>query len=265
MALKTPYKTRSEMKKIIGLVAVGLLTFTNPATSNTNIPKQRANNIVLVHSALVDGSSWRGVYEILRRDGFKVSVVAHTQINLEDDVKATKLILDQQNGPTILVGASYGGTVITEAGNHDNVQALVYVAAMQPDFGETLVSLSKKIPPLSDSLKPNKEGFLTISPVRFHAEFGAELSEADADFLANAQMPLSVKAATTPARIASWHNKPAYGIVALRDRLIDPKLQQFMYSRGHDKIFEVDASHAVFMTQPKRVAEIIEQAANESL
>lgn len=225
------------------------------------MPLPTVHNVVLVHSALVDGSSWRGVYDQLRKDGYNVSIVAHAQMVLSDDVAATVRVLDQQDGPAVLVGASYGGVVITQAGIHSKVSALVYVAAVQPDVGESLIDLSNRMPPASSNLQPDNHGLLSLDPKVFHSDFGADLREDDAAFLSIGQMPLSVAAASTKATVAAWHQKPAFGIVATEDRLINPELQRYMYNRGKNDITEIRASHAVFLSNPKEVARVIEKAA----
>ncbi|MGF6208646.1 alpha/beta fold hydrolase [Pseudomonas frederiksbergensis] len=245
-------------KRILGTLMVAAAL---PAAASP-LPEAKARNVVLVHSALVDGSSWKGVYDRLTKDGFKVSVVAHTQTDFAADVAATKRILDQQDGPSVLVGASYGGSIITQAGDHPNVKSLVYVAAMQPDVGESLVDLSTKIPPISKNLVPDTHGFLSLDPKVFHADFAADIPESQADFLAIGQMPLAVAAASAKTTVAAWRTKPSYAVLATQDQLIDPKLQRFMYTRGNDKITEIKASHGVFLSQPARVAEVIEKAAS---
>jgi len=236
---------------------VGAATPTSPA----KLPEDATRNIVLVHSALVDGSSWRGVYDELIRDGYHVAIVAHGQLMLSADVAATQRVIDQQDGPVVLVGASYGGVIITEAGAHPKVRALVYVAAMQPEVGESLVDLAARTPSASKNLLPDTNGLLSLDPRVFHADFGADLQSAQAQFLAAGQMPLAVAAASTKVTVAAWHRIPTYGIVATEDRLISPALQRFMYTRGNDKITEIKASHAVFMSQPRAVALVIETAA----
>lgn len=238
-------------------VAVALPVAASPAHA------AKARNVVLVHSALVDGSSWKGVYDQLTKDGYHVSIVAHTQTSLADDVAATKRVLDMQDGPTVLVGASYGGSIITQAGDHKNVKSLVYVAAMQPGVGESLVDLSTKIPPVSKNLLPDANGFLSLDPKVFHADFAADIPKAQADFLAIGQMPLALAAAKERTTVAAWHEKPSYAVLSTEDKLIDPKFQHFMYTRGNDNITEIKASHGVFLSQPVKVAKVIEKAAGK--
>ncbi|MFM0154971.1 alpha/beta hydrolase [Paraburkholderia sediminicola] len=251
------------MNKMLAILAAALLWSGLPLSAAAR-PEPALHNIVLVHSALVDGSSWRDVYEKLVKDGYHVSIVAHTQSALSDDVAATRRVIEQQDGPVVLVGASYGGSIITEAGVDPKVRALVYVAAMQPDVGESLIDLASRMPSVSKNLRPDSHGFLSLDPKVFHADFCADVPAALAGFLAIGQMPLAVTAASAKTTVAAWHDKPAYGVIATQDRLINPDLQRFMYKRGNDTIVEVKASHGVFLSQPRVVAEVIEQAAKHT-
>jgi pimeloyl-ACP methyl ester carboxylesterase len=220
-------------------------------------------NIVLVHGANTDGSGWRGVYGILTRDGYRVSVVQQPLTGLADDVAATKRVIDQQDGPIILVGHSYGGTVITVAGADPKVRALVYVAALQPDVGETSNQLAASMPgavPMSD-LKPTKDGFIFVDPTKFAADVAADLPPAQARYMANAQMPVAAAAFDAPVTVAAWHDKPSYGIVATLDRALNPMLARWMYQRSGAKMTEIKASHLVYISHPRAVARVIESAA----
>jgi pimeloyl-ACP methyl ester carboxylesterase len=220
-------------------------------------------NIVLVHGANTDGSAWRGVYDILKKDGYHVSVVEEPLTGLSDDVAATQRVVDQQDGPVILVGHSYGGTIITVAGVDPKVRALVYVAALQPDVGETTNQLASSIPgdiPSSD-VKPTKDGFLFVDPAKFAADVGTDLPPALADYMANSQMPVAAAAFDAPVTVAAWHDKPSYGIVATADRALNPKLARWMYKRSGAKITEIKANHLVYVSQPRAVASVIEAAA----
>ncbi len=220
-------------------------------------------NIVLVHGTHEDGSAWRGVYDILKKDGFHVSVVQQPLTGLSDDVAATQCVLDQQDGPVILVGHSYGGTVITVAGADPKVRALVYVAAMQPDVGESTNQLVASIPgqvPSSD-MKLTKDGFIFIDPSKFAADVGTDLPPAQAEYMANSQMPVAAAAFNAPVTVAAWHDKPSYGIVATEDRVFNPRLARWMYKRSGAKITEIKANHLVNVSQPRAVARVIEAAA----
>jgi pimeloyl-ACP methyl ester carboxylesterase len=220
-------------------------------------------NIVLVHGALTDGSSWRGVYDILIRDGYRVSVVQQPLTGLADDVAATKRVIDQQDGPIILVGHSYGGAIITVAGADPKVRALVYVAAVQPDVGETTNRLAASMPgaaPSSD-LKTTRDGFIFLDPTKFAADFAADLPPAQARYMANSQMPVAAAAFDAPMTVAAWRHKPSYGIVATADRALNAMLARWMYKRSGAKITEIKASHAVYISHPGAVASVIERAA----
>jgi pimeloyl-ACP methyl ester carboxylesterase len=220
-------------------------------------------NIVLVHGALTDGSSWRGVYDILRKDGYRVSVVQQPLTGLVDDVAAAKRVIDQQDGPVILVGHSYGGTIITVAGADPKVRALVYVAALQPDVGETTNQLAASMPgatPGSD-LKPTGDGFIFLDPTKFAADVAADLPRAQANYMANSQMPVAAAAFDAPVTVAAWRDKPSYGIVATADRALNPNLARWMYKRSGAKTTEIKASHLVYISHPVEVASVIEKAA----
>jgi pimeloyl-ACP methyl ester carboxylesterase len=222
-------------------------------------------NIVLVHGANNDGSAWRGVYDILTRDGYRVSVVEQPLSGLADDVAATKRVIDRQDGPVILVGHSYGGTIITVAGADPKVRALVYVAALQPDIGETTNQLASSMPgtvPASD-FQPTKDGFIFIDPAKYAADVGADLPPAQAKFMANAQMPVAATAFSAPVTVAAWHDKPSYAIIATADRALNPKLARWMYQRSGAKVIEIKSSHLVYVSHPLAVAHVIEKAARD--
>ena len=218
-------------------------------------------NIVLVHGAFADGSGWKAVADILAHDGYNVSIAQPPETSLEDDVAATNRVLDAQDGPAILVGHSYGGIIISEAGNNAHVKALVYVAAFQPDTGESLGSLAQSKPPVSNSIAPSADGFLYIDKAHFHADFCADLPQATADFMARSQVGLSVKAAGAPVANPAWKTKPSWAIVAKDDHAINPELERSMYRRSGATTTEIAGSHVVYMSQPKAVAAVIEKAA----
>jgi pimeloyl-ACP methyl ester carboxylesterase len=223
-------------------------------------------NIVLVHGANTDGSGWRGVYDILRKDGYSVSVVQQPLTGLSDDVAATKRVIDRQDGPVILVGHSYGGTIITVAGADPKVRALVYVAALQPDVGESTGQLAASMPgdvPGGD-LQPTKDGFIFVDPEKFAADVAADLPPALAEYLANAQVPVAAAAFAAPVTAAAWHDKPSYGIVATTDRALNPKLARWMYDRSKAEVTEISGSHLVYISQPAAVADVIERAARSA-
>ena len=218
-------------------------------------------NIVLVHGFFADGSGWQGVADILQRDGFNVAVVQQPETSLADDVKATNYAINTLDGDSILVGHSYGGVVITEAGNNPKVKGLVYVAAFQPDAGESLLTLVKKTPPASEGVKATADGQLYFDHALFHADFAADLPAAQADFMARSQVMPAVQTAAAPVTQAAWKTKPSWAIVSTADRTVNPDLERFMAQRAGSKITEINGSHATFIVHPAEVAKVIEQAA----
>ncbi|WP_244215155.1 alpha/beta hydrolase [Pedobacter miscanthi] len=220
-------------------------------------------NIVVVHGAFADGSGWKGVYNILSKKGYHVTVVQNPLTGLRDDVEATKRILDKQDGPTVLVGHSWGGVVITEAGTHPKVAALVYVAAYQPDKGENTLKWAKALPdaPEFGILPPDDRGFVYYRKEKFHAGFAADLSKAETDFMFASQQPIYGESFATPVAEAAWRIKPSYGIVATEDKSINPDTERNMYKRSNTKITEVKGSHVIFASQPEAVAKVIINAA----
>jgi pimeloyl-ACP methyl ester carboxylesterase len=218
-------------------------------------------NIVLVHGAFVDGSSWRAVRDLLAADGYHVAVVQNPTRSLPGDVAATRLIIDAQDGPVVLVGHSYGGAVITEAGNHDKVTALVYIAAFVPDAGESVKSLGGHPDAPGSPIVAAPGGFLFQDRARFHHSFGADLSAEDAAFLADSQVPWSVDAMTGRVSEPAWRSKPCWYLIAGDDRMIPTSAQLAMAQRSGATTVEVAASHAVYLSQPDAVAALIRQAA----
>jgi pimeloyl-ACP methyl ester carboxylesterase len=220
-------------------------------------------NVVLVHGAFVDGSTWRGVYDLLTEDGYRVAVVQNPTLSLQGDAAETRRVIDAQDGPVVLVGHSYGGMVITEAGSHDKVAALVYVAAFAPDRGESVKTLSGVIDaPGSPVL--SRDGLLFQNPGTFHDAFGADLPAADAAFMANSQIPWAVAAKDAFITQAAWQHKPTWYLVATEDHMIPPTEQRAMALRAGATTVEVTASHAVYMSQPALVADLIRRACVES-
>jgi pimeloyl-ACP methyl ester carboxylesterase len=252
------------IKGIIGKSLLCLLgVFAAVAGMRTTAHAQAIKNVVLVHGAFADGSGWKGVYKILNAKGYHVTIVQNPATSLEDDVKATNAILDKQKGPAVLVGHSWGGAVITEAGNHANVASLVYVAAFQPDNGESALQLFQSAPPASENgvLPPDEKGIVYYDPAKFHAGFCADLDKTTADFLAASQVPFYAKGFITPISDAAWKYKPVYAVIATEDKSINPVIQRHMYKRSNSHVTEVKASHAVYISQPERVAEVIIKAA----
>jgi pimeloyl-ACP methyl ester carboxylesterase len=238
-------------------VALAAASASSAATSAT----APVNNVVLVHGAFADGSGWMAVAKILERDGFKVSVAQPPETSLEDDVAATNRTIDAMGGPVVLVGHSYGGIIITTAGNNEHVKSLVYVAAFAPDTGESLGSLSAGKPPASSGPKPSADGFLYLDAATFHADFCADLPAPVAGFMALSQVGLSIKSAGAPATKPAWKGKPSFAIVATNDRAINPDLERSMYKRSGSTVTELASSHVVYISHPAEVAAIIEKAA----
>jgi pimeloyl-ACP methyl ester carboxylesterase len=220
-------------------------------------------NVVLVHGGFVDGSGWQGVYESLTRDGFRVSVVQNPTLSLEGDAQATRQIIDAQDGPVVLVGHSYGGAVITEAGTDPNVAALVYICAFAPDKGESVGSLIAGFPADGPQppILPPRDGFLFLDRDKFHASFAADLPAEQAAFMADAQVPWNVAAPAAAITEASWRTKPSWYLVTTEDRMIPPPAQRTMAGRIGATQSEVTASHSVYVSQPETVATLIAQAA----
>ena len=218
-------------------------------------------NIVLVHGAFVDGSGWNPVARILNKAGYKVSIVQEPQTSLADDVAATRRALALQSGKSLLVGHSYAGMIISDAGNDPSVAGLVYIAAFQPEQGDSLLSLAKKYPPAAQSITETPDHFLYIKPENFHADFAADLPVKETNLLAQSQLMPAVAAFTAPAGVPAWKTKPSWAVVATQDRAINPELERFMAKRAHSTITELKGNHAIYASQPERIATLIEKAA----
>ena len=218
-------------------------------------------NVVIVHGALADGSGWRKVFDQLTAKGFKVTVVQPPMTSLTDDVNATKRILDLQDGPSVLVGHSYGGMVVTEAGTADNVAGLVYVAAFQPDAGETLLDLAAHTPAATKGIMATKDEYLYLDPAVFAEDFAADIPKDEARFMAHSQVFPAKAAFETKITTPAWKSRKSWALIATDDRAIHPDLMRMMAKRAGSEPVEVKASHAVFMSQPAAVADLIEKAA----
>ncbi|MEU2623284.1 alpha/beta hydrolase [Streptomyces sp. NPDC007157] len=227
----------------------------------TTVPE--AKNVVLVHGGFVDGSGWKGVYDVLTADGYRVTVVQNPTLSLAGDVATTRMALDAQDGPTVLVGHSYGGAVISEAGNHDNVSALVYVAAFVPDKDESVNTLladpapGAPVPPIL----PPQDGFLFLDRERFAASFAGDLPEEEARFLAASQVPWGLDALGGAVTRPAWRSRPSFYLVATDDRMIPPPVQRTMAERAGATVTETGGSHAVYVSKPAEVAALVKQAA----
>lgn len=226
-------------------------------------------NIVLVHGAWVDASGWKPVYDILTRDGFNVTMVQEPETSFADDVAATKRVLDRQSGPTILVGHSYGGSVITQAGVHPNVVGLVYVAAHAPDVGEDEAALGRKMPSVlaqtSGAIKRTPDGFTYLDLEQFPKLFAPDLPRERAEFVARSQVLTAASVFSTPLSEAAWKTKPTWAVVAGDDQIINPDLERWYYARAKSRTTEImGASHAVYESHPKEVAAVIADAARNA-
>jgi pimeloyl-ACP methyl ester carboxylesterase len=222
-------------------------------------------NVVLVHGGFVDGSGWQGVYDLLKADGFNVSVVQNQTLSLESDVETTHNVLDLQDGPTILVGHSYGGVVITEAGSHDRVAGLVYISAFAPDAGESVNTLIADPPPGAPvpPILPPQDGFLFLDREKFADSFAADLPPDLAAFMADSQVPWGLEALNGAVSEPAWRSKPSWYLVSSDDRMIPPPAQRVMSERAGSTVVEASGSHSIYVSQPRAVAELIERAARE--
>jgi len=221
-------------------------------------------NIVLVHGGFVDGAGWRGVYDILKKDGFNVSIVQNPTISLAGDATATKLIIDSQPGPAILVGHSYGGAVITEAGTHPKVTGLVYITAFAPDKGESVNSLIANPPPGAPvpPILPPKDGYLFLDKSKFPQYFAGDVDPETAAFMADSQVPWGIDALAGAITEPAWKSKPSWYLLVRDDRMIPYAAQQTMAKRADAAAAEVPGSHAIYVSNPNAVAALIKQAAS---
>ena len=252
-------KFRTLIASAAALIAAAGLTPAHAAPASAKAVK----NIVLVHGGFVDGSGWEGVYKILSKDGYKVTIVQNPTTSLEDDVAVTERAIAAQDGPVILVGHSYGGVVVTNAGNDAKVKGLVYITAFAPDKGESVSSLIANPPagaPVPPILPP-QDGFLFLDRAKFAASFAADVTPAQAAFMADSQVPWGVRALAGQVTEASWKVKPSWYLVATDDKMIPPPAQEMMAKRAGATVSHAAGSHAIYVSKPQVVAEIIERAA----
>ena len=226
----------------------------------------KVKNIVLVHGGFVEGAGWERVHKILKKDGYNVSIVQNPTISLADDVVTTKRVLAAQDGPVILVGHSYGGAVITEAGNDPKVIGLVYITAFAPDRGESVATLIKDPPPDAPvpPIQPPQDGYLFLDKAKFPASFAADVDPEKAAFMADSQVPWGIAALTGAISEPAWRAKPSWYLVVTEDKMIPPAAQRFMSTRAGSTVVEIQGSHAIYVSQPGPVAALIEQAAESS-
>ena len=226
----------------------------------------RIKNVVLVHGGFVDGSGWQQVHDLLTAEGLSVAVVQNPTLSLEDDVAVTRRVIDAQDGPVVLVGHSYGGAVITEAGNDDNVAALVYISAFAPDAGESVNSLIADPPPGAPvpPILPPQDGFLFLDREKFAESFAADVPAELAAFMADSQVPWGVEALNGAISEPAWRSKPSWYLVASDDRMIPPPAQRAMSERAGSTVIEAPGSHSIYVSQPRATAELIARAAREA-
>jgi pimeloyl-ACP methyl ester carboxylesterase len=227
-------------------------------------PQTGIKNVVLVHGAFADGSGWEAVAKILEKDGYTVSVVQHPETSYAEDVKFTKAVIDRQSGPVVLVGHSYGGAVITEAGNDPKVAALVYIAAFGLDTGESAATIEKSLPPATTGIKPTDDGYFYIDPAVFAADFAADVPAEKAAFMAKSQVLISANSFTSAVMTPAWKSKPSWYMVATADRSINPDQERMMAKRMKAKTIEVNSSHVAYISHPKETAKLIEEAATSA-
>lgn len=253
----------SMTKALLVATAAAVISAGSAAHAEDRIPADQAvRNVVLVHGAFADGSGWRGVYDNLTARGYHVSIVQNPLTSLADDVAATKRALDRQDGPAILVGHSWGGVVITEAGDHSKVAGLVYVSALSPDAGETTAQQYEGFAPTPDFvIDIGEDGYGFVNPDKFKAGFAHDTTDADAAFLRDSQVPINMSVFGTKLTNAAWRTKPSWAVIATEDKAFDQAMLIHMAERIGAKITKVSASHALFMTQPTVVADAIDSAA----
>src|SRR6476661_5767129 len=228
------------------------------------VMEQQIKNVVLVHGAFADGSGWEAVANILKNDGYNVSVAQPPETSYAADQKHTKAVIDAMGGPVVLVGHSYGGSIITEAGNHPNVAALVYIAAFALDEGESCASIEQAVPQASKAFKPDGNGNWWIDQKQFAADFAADIQPEKAWFMSISQVPISTDSFTHKVTKPAWNTKPSWYMVATEDRSINPNQERMMAKRANAKTVEVKASHVAYMSHPKETAKLIEEAATSA-
>jgi pimeloyl-ACP methyl ester carboxylesterase len=251
------------MKKIIAITAFAAVLALCGAdiAAAQSASKAGIKNIVLVHGAFADGSGWEGVAAILRKDGFNVSVVQHPETTYADDVRYTNDAINNMDGPVVLVGHSYGGSIITEAGNNPKVASLVYIAAFAPDAGESPAMIEQAMPPASKAIKPVNNGYFIVDPALFATDFAGDLPRSKAEFMAISQVLISGDAFTTQIKTPAWKSKPSFYMVATGDHMINPDQERKMAKRAKARTVEVNGSHCVYVSHPKEAAKLIEEAA----
>ena len=259
------YKQSLKQKfvRTLSLVAI-TMSFMFFLTNNLIAQATKVKNVLLVHGAFADGSGWLEVAKLLEKDGYTVSVLQEPETSYAEDQKYAKAALDAMDGPVVLVGHSYGGSVITEAGNHPKVVALVYIAAFALDEGESCASIEQAVPQASKAFKPDGDGNWWIVQENFAADFCADIPPALAHFMAISQVPISTDAFTHKVTNPAWKTKPTWYMVASADRSINPIQERMMAKRAHAKMVEINASHVAYVSHPKETVKLIEEAATSA-
>jgi pimeloyl-ACP methyl ester carboxylesterase len=270
--LNIKIKTKSMKQKLTsiaprGIFAAILLVTFYIALGSNQVSAQRVNNIVIVHGAFADASGFEGVYKILTKKGYNVSLVQNPCTSLEDDVAATNEVLNSLDGPAILVGHSWGGTVITQAGVAPKVAGLVYIEGFMLEVGETSAQLAGSEPAAKEAgaLVPNANGWIFYPKEKYHMGFCADLPKEKSDFMYNSQVPITLKCFIAPVTVSAWKTKPSWAVVSTEDKSINPVILKKMYARAGAKVTEINASHVVYMSHPKEISEVIELAAAGTL
>src|SRR6266852_3673164 len=249
---------------VVAILAATLAAGTLEPASAQSASKAAIKNVVLVHGAFADGSGWDAVAKILEKDGYTVSVAQPPETSYADDQKYTKAAIDAMGGPVVLVGHSYGGSIISEAGNDPNVAALVYIAAFALDEGESCASIETAVPQASKAFKPDSNGNWWIEQDHFAADFAADIPPAESHYMAISQVPISTDSFTHKVTNPAWKTKPSWYMVATADRSINPQQERMMAKRAKAKTVEVNASHVAYMSHPKETAKLIEEAATSA-
>jgi pimeloyl-ACP methyl ester carboxylesterase len=261
---------RNVMTKLYAVAALaatlmgGILLLERTVRVAAAAPPTGIKNVVLVHGAFADGSGWEAIAKILEKDGYTVSVAQPPETSYAADQKYTKAAIDAMGGPVVLVGHSYGGSIISEAGNDPNVAALVYIAAFALDEGDSCASIEQALPQASKAFKPDSNGNWWIEQDHFAADFAADISPAESHYMAISQVPISTDSFTHKVTSPAWKTKPTWYMVAAADRSINPDQERMMAKRANAKTVEVNASHVAYMSHPKETAKLIEEAATSA-
>jgi pimeloyl-ACP methyl ester carboxylesterase len=259
------YKQSLKQKFVRTLSLAGItMSFMFFLANNLIAQATKVKNVLLVHGAFADGSGWLEVAKLLEKDGYTVSVLQEPETSYAEDQKYAKAALDAMDGPVVIVGHSYGGSVITEAGNHPKVVALVYIAAFALDEGESCASIEQAVPQASKAFKPDGDGNWWIVQENFAADFCADIPPALAHFMAISQVPISTDAFTHKVTNPAWKTKPTWYMVASADRSINPIQERMMAKRAHAKMVEINASHVAYVSHPKETVKLIEEAATST-